>query len=151
MRRFGSFGFWILAALGGALWLYDVVDRLRHAEDPKRVWMVLLASVASGAGLELLFLLARQGVIRAMASRLYAARPEERAALADLSASRFGNWTGAILFATMIVLAVGAFVFDWFDPLTPIAFFVGFLIVWWSVGGHRYSPPEIGSGEKGPA
>lgn len=156
MRRAGSIGFWVLAALGGAAWLYDLVSRLRDAQDPGGVWMILFWSMAAGAALEVLFLIVRRWVIRSMATRinrLYETAGSEfeaqAKALTDRWRDYFGHGTGFFFVVVMVFLTNGAFVFDWFDSLTPIAFLVGFLIVWFSVGGHRYSPPLLSTAPDG--
>lgn len=148
MRRLRSVGFWILVAWGGGIWLYGVVDRLRDAEDAGPIWRLLFLAVAGGAGLEILFLIIRRQMILRLAKRVIQRDPEsvepdpETMTPADRWFESFGNWTGVVLLVVMLALSVGAYAFDWFDPLAPPAFFLGFVVVWLGVGGHRFEKSD---------
>lgn len=132
VRRIASKSFWLVAAAGGAIWLFDVIYRLQTTTDTRQVWIMLLVSASAGALLQGFFSLTRFLLIRRNHWLL----------------ESFGHWTGGVMAVAVAFLAIGSWVFDLFDPLSPIAFLIGFSILWMAVGGHREWEGTVVGGPK---
>lgn len=113
---------WALIIGGGGLWVFDVVRRLRDANDPAPLLRVLAITLLAGAALQGLFLLFWTWLMQ----------HKRNGGLAR----NYGNWTGATLALTMLLLSLLAYVFDRLDPLVPIAFFIGFVLTLFGTHGR---------------